>query len=75
MELCHDYSLNEIRFILEARRLNKAVAESAMHGDYGHSVGRTMHCLRQRQLMGDSIFTHILAYTSARAMHAWAVPQ
>lgn len=57
--------LDEIRFILEARRLNKAVAESAMHGDYGHSVGRTMHCLRQRQLMGDSIFTHILAYTSA----------
>lgn len=57
--------LDEIRFMLEARRLNKAVAEGAMHGHYGHSVGRTMHCSRQRQLMGDSIFTHILAYTSA----------
>ena len=57
--------LDEISFILEARRLNKAVAEGAMHGNYGHSVGRTMHCPRQHRLMGDSIFTHILAYTSA----------
>lgn len=57
--------IDELRFILEARRLNKAVAESAMHGNYGHRVGRTMHCPRQHQLMGDSIFTHILAYTSA----------
>lgn len=57
--------LDEIGFILEARRLNISAAESAIHGTYGHSVGRTMHCPRQRQLMGDSIFTHILAYTSA----------
>lgn len=57
--------LDEIRFIMEARRLNKAVAEGAMTGNYGHNVGRTMHCTRQRQLMGDSIFTHILSYTSA----------
>ena len=57
--------MDEIRFILEARRLNIAAAESAIHGTYGHSVGRTMHCPRQRQLMGDSTFTHILAYTSA----------
>lgn len=57
--------LDEIRFILEARRLNKAVAEGAIQGSYGHSVGRTMHCPRQHLLMGDSIFTHILSYTSA----------
>ena len=57
--------LDEIRFILESRRLNWAAAEKAFSGDYGHSVGRTLRCDRERRVMGDSIFTRILSYTSA----------
>lgn len=57
--------LDEIRFILESRRLNWAAAEKAFSGDYGHSVGRTLRCDREQQVMGDSIFTRILSYTSA----------
>ncbi len=57
--------LDELRFILETRRLNKAAAEQAFAGEYGHSVGRTLHCQRQRAVMGDSIFSRILSYTSA----------
>lgn len=57
--------LDELRFILEARRLNKAAAERAFEGDYGHSVGRTLCNRREQQVMGDSIFSRILAYTSA----------
>lgn len=57
--------LDEIRFILETRRINKAAAEQSFTGRYGHSVGRTLHCERQRYVMGDSIFSRILSYTSA----------
>ena len=57
--------LDEIRFILETRRLNKAAAEASFAGEYGHSVGRTLRCDRERRVMGDSIFSRILSYTSA----------
>lgn len=57
--------LDELRFILETRRMNKAAAEQAFTGEYGHCVGRTLHCQRQRAVMGDSIFSRILSYTSA----------
>ena len=57
--------VDEISFILEARRLNKATAEQAFIGKYGHQVGRTLHCARQRSIMGDSVFSRILSYTSA----------
>ena len=57
--------LDEIRFILETSRLNKAAAEQAFAGDFGHCVGRTLRCDRERKIMGDSIFTRVLSYTSA----------
>ncbi len=57
--------LDELRFILETRRMNKAAAEQSFTGRYGHSVGRTLHSERQRAVMGDSIFSRILSYTSA----------
>ena len=57
--------LDELRFILETRRLNKAAAERAFAGEFGHCVGRTLRCERERKVMGDSIFSRILSYTSA----------
>lgn len=57
--------LDELRFILETRRVNKAAAERAFAGEFGHSVGRTLRCERERRVMGDSIFSRILSYTSA----------
>lgn len=57
--------LDELRFILETRRLNKAAAEQSFAGHFGHCVGRTLRCDREREVMGDSIFAHILSYTSA----------
>ncbi len=64
-EFAMETPLDEIRFILDTRRVNKAAAEQAFTGRYGHSVGRTLHCERQRHVMGDSIFSRILSYTSA----------
>lgn len=57
--------LDELSFILETRRLNKAAAERSFAGDFGHCVGKTMRRDRELKVMGDSTFTHILAYTSA----------
>ena len=53
--------LDELRFILETRRVNIAAAERAFAGEFGHCVGRTLRCERERQVMGDSIFSRILS--------------
>ena len=58
--------IEEIKFILEARRLNKNAAERSFQGNYGHALGRTLrNSQSERMMMGDSTFTHILSYTSA----------
>jgi L-cysteine desulfidase len=56
--------VEDIRFILEARDLNKhAAVLSLQNGNYGHALGRTLS--RAQELMGENTFTHILSYTSA----------
>ncbi len=57
--------IEELQFILESRRLNKAAAESAFAADYGHSLGKTLRGEKEIKIMGDSIFSRILSYTSA----------
>lgn len=57
--------VEELRFILESRRLNKAAAEAAFAGEFGHCVGRTLRGDQKCNLLGDSIFSKILSYTSA----------
>lgn len=57
--------IDEIEFILESKRLNKAAAESAFASDYGHSLGRTLRGQSELRVMGDSIFSRILSYTAS----------
>lgn len=58
--------LEEISFILEAKRLNKQAAERSFEGSYGHELGKTLKSSHsERYVMGDNTFTHILSYTSA----------
>jgi len=56
--------LDEIRFILDAARLNKAAAESSFKGDYGHGLGKMLRGTYEHKILGDSVFSHILSYTS-----------
>ena len=42
-----------------------AAAELALGGEYGHSLGRTLRGRRELHVMGDSLFSRMLAYTSA----------
>ena len=58
--------IEELQFILEARRLNKQAAERSFKGNYGHELGKTLcSSASERLIMGSNTFTHILSYTSA----------
>ena len=58
--------IEELRFILEARRLNKAAADESLRGQWGHCLGRTVKESRgSRKIMGDTILSHMISYTSA----------
>lgn len=56
--------LDEISFILDTARLNKAAAEQSFRGDYGHGLGRLFGDGKVKDVMGNTLFSHILAYTS-----------
>ena len=56
--------LEELSFILDAKRLNEAAAEEGLRENYGHQLGKTMCSPLGRGIMGDSIFSKILSVTS-----------
>ncbi|MCR4994439.1 MAG: L-serine ammonia-lyase, iron-sulfur-dependent, subunit alpha [Bacteroidales bacterium] len=56
--------LDDIRFILEAKRLNEAAAADGLRGNYGHQLGKTMCSPLGRGIMGESIFAKVLSETS-----------
>lgn len=58
--------IEELTFILEAKRLNKQAAERSFEGNYGHELGKMLRSSGTEQcIMGNNTFTHILSYTSA----------
>ena len=56
--------LDDLRFILEAKRLNEAAAEEGLRENYGHQLGKTMCSPLGRGIMGESIFAKVLSVTS-----------
>lgn len=56
--------IEEIEFILEARRLNMAAALTAMDEGFGHSLGFTIRS-KGLSYFGDTPMEHMLVYTSA----------
>ena len=56
--------IDELRFILEAKRLNKLAAEKALSGDFGHSLGSTISS-KGAFYLGNRHLEHMLTYTSA----------
>ena len=55
--------LDEISFIMEIARLNKAAAERSFEGNYGHGLGKMLRGTYEHKVMGDSV---CLLYTSKR---------
>lgn len=56
--------LDEISFILETARLNKQAAERSFEDDYGHALGKMLRGRKECTVLGDTVFSHILSYTS-----------
>ena len=56
--------IDEIKFILEARRLNEHAADEGLRENYGHQLGKTMCSPLGKGIMGDSIFSKIMSRTS-----------
>ncbi|MCD8296566.1 MAG: L-serine ammonia-lyase, iron-sulfur-dependent, subunit alpha [Prevotella sp.] len=63
-EFATQTDIEEIRFILEAKRLNEAAAADGLRDNYGHQLGKTMCSPLGKGIMGDGIFSKILSTTS-----------
>ena len=68
LQLVYDFATqtdeDDLRFILEAKRLNEGAAEAGLRDNYGHQLGKTMCSPLGKGIMGDSIFSKILSVTS-----------
>ncbi|MBR2368145.1 MAG: serine dehydratase subunit alpha family protein [Alistipes sp.] len=57
--------IEELEFILEAKRLNMAAAKESLKGDYGHAIGRLFRMESERNVMGDTLHCQIVGMTAA----------
>ena len=57
--------LDELRFILDARRLNMNAAYESLKGDYGHAIGKLVRSESERNIMGDTLHCQIVGMTAA----------
>lgn len=68
LRMVYDYAisapLEEIDFILEAKRLNLAAAEYSLKGQYGHALGSTVEHFGEK-FFGDTPVAHAITLTSA----------
>ncbi|MBD5323057.1 MAG: serine dehydratase subunit alpha family protein [Bacteroides sp.] len=56
--------LDELTYILQARDMNLAAANTALDGEYGHSLGATIRKYGMKYY-GDTPVEHMISYTSA----------
>ena len=56
--------VEDLCFILEAKKLNEQASDDGLRDNYGHSLGKTMCSPLGRGIMGESIFSKILSRTS-----------
>ena len=57
--------LEELTFILEAKRLNMNAAKESLKGDYGHAIGKLFRMESERNIMGDTLHCQIVGMTTA----------
>ena len=69
LKLVYDYAttapLDEIRFILETKEYNMKAASEALKGNYGHNLGKSIDRPLAKGILGDSIYSRIIARTAA----------
>ena len=69
LKMIYDFALNvpmeDIRFILQARDINMALAEEGLAHEYGLELGRTIREQIQAGIMGTDLINNMAAYTAA----------
>ncbi len=60
-EFALETPVDEIRFICQSGKLNKAAASESMKGNYGHGVSLTL----AKGMLGDNVYTRMLSVTTA----------
>lgn len=63
-EFATETDVEELRFILEAKNMNEAAATDGLHENFGHALGKTLCSPLGRGIMGENIFSKVLAATS-----------
>lgn len=57
--------LEDLRFILQSAKLNKAAAAESRKGTFGHSISGVMESGTRKKIMGDSIMTRLISVTAS----------
>ena len=69
MRLIYDFAmevpLEQIKFLLEGARLNKAVAQMAFEGDYGLGLGKMLKGSNEVRMMGQNTMPKMVCYACA----------
>ncbi|MCD4719501.1 MAG: L-serine ammonia-lyase, iron-sulfur-dependent, subunit alpha [Desulfobacula sp.] len=64
-EFADQTPLDEIEFILEGVKINKAIAKEGMTGKYGLKTGRTIQRNITRKYIADDLVSHAMSLTAA----------
>ena len=69
LKLVYDFAttapLDEIRFILETRDYNMKASFEALKGNYGHNLGKSIDRPLAKGILGNSIYSHMIARTAS----------
>ncbi|MNC18591.1 Serine dehydratase alpha chain [compost metagenome] len=64
-EFIHTVPFQDISFLLEGARMNKAISDEGLRGDYGLRVGKKMSQQSAVNLFGNDVASRIIAATAA----------
>lgn len=65
LQFAKEASFENIKFILDSVKLNKALAEEGLRDDYGLRVGKTILAREHSDVFGSSVMTYAMAATAA----------
>ena len=65
LQFAQEASFENIKFILDSVKLNKALAEAGLRDDYGLKVGKTILAREHSAVFGSSVMTYAMAATAA----------
>ena len=65
LQFAQEASYENIKFILDSVKLNKALAEAGLREDFGLKVGKTILAREHSAVFGSSVMTYAMAATAA----------